>query len=221
MRSDKNTTRPEMRTEDLIGTLAASQPPGGDPKGRLCVALAPALGVAVLAVWALWGIRPDLTAALTAPTLLKTVGPAAVATPALALALRRAMPARNADGPGLSLAGLFVLAGLLLLWTLTDQGPAALPQALIDGRTVVALVSIPLLGLLPLVAALWALRAGAPTAPAWAGAQAGLGAGGLGAAVYSLSCTDDAALFVLPAYGAGIALVALAGALLGTRVLRW
>lgn len=217
MRGDKHT----MRTEDLIRTLAASPPPGGDPKGRLCIALALSLGVAVAAVWALWGIRPDLTAALTAPTLLKTAGPAAVATLALALALRRASPARTADGLRLGLTGLLGLAGLALVWSLTAQGVPALPRALGDGSVGIALASIPVLGLLPLAAALWALRAGAPTAPAWAGAQTGLGAGGLGATAYSLSCTDDAALFVLPAYGVAIALVTLLGTLLGARLLRW
>ncbi len=221
MRSDEHSTRTGMRTEELIRTLAASPSPGGVAKGRLCVAMALVSALSVAAVWALWGIRPDLGAALMAPTLFKTIVPLAMAALAFAIALRRITPARDAKGLDLALSGLFCLAGVLLLWTLNQQGLAALPQALRDGRTVVALVSIPVLGLLPLLAALRVLRAGAPTAPARVGAQAGLGAGGLGAAVYSFSCSDDSAAFILPVYGAGIALLSFVGALLGARVLRW
>lgn len=41
------------------------------------------------------------------------------------------------------------------------------------------------------------------------------------AAIYSLYCDQDAALFVLPAYTAAIAFVALVGAATGARLLKW
>ncbi len=73
----------------------------------------------------------------------------------------------------------------------------------------------------PLAALLVGLRAGAPRSPAMAGATAGLLAGALAAALYATHCPDDSPLFVLLWYVPSIALVALAGAAVGNRVLRW
>jgi hypothetical protein len=83
------------------------------------------------------------------------------------------------------------------------------------------LVSVPILALAPLAGLIWALSAGAPTRPALSGAVAGLAAGGLAAAVYSLFCTVDMALFVIPAYGTAVLAVTAVGAALGARLLRW
>ena len=70
-------------------------------------------------------------------------------------------------------------------------------------------------------ALLVALRAGAPRSPAMAGAAAGLLAGGLGAVLYAIHCADDSPLFVALWYVPAVALVVLAGAAAGSRVLRW
>jgi hypothetical protein len=83
------------------------------------------------------------------------------------------------------------------------------------------LASITLLSVAPLVALLVALRAGAPRSPAMAGAAAGLLAGGLGAVLYAIHCPDDSPLFVALWYVPAVALVVLAGAAAGSRVLRW
>jgi hypothetical protein len=72
-----------------------------------------------------------------------------------------------------------------------------------------------------LIAALAALRRGAPTRPTLAGAVAGLAAGGLGATLYAAHCTDDSPLFVMAWYVPAIAIVTIAGALAGARLLRW
>jgi hypothetical protein len=53
------------------------------------------------------------------------------------------------------------------------------------------------------------------------GAAAGLGAGGLGAALYALHCSDDSPLFVAAWYSLAISIVAFAGASAGPRFLRW
>jgi hypothetical protein len=72
-----------------------------------------------------------------------------------------------------------------------------------------------------LLAALIALRHGASTRPAFTGAVAGLLAGGLGAAVYASYCPEDSALFLATWYSLAIAIVAIAGAAIGSRALRW
>jgi hypothetical protein len=66
-----------------------------------------------------------------------------------------------------------------------------------------------------------ALRAGAPRSATLAGAAAGLVAGGVGATLYATHCVDDSPLFVALWYTAGVALVTLAGAILGRWLLRW
>ena len=71
------------------------------------------------------------------------------------------------------------------------------------------------------MATLWAMKGLAPTRLALAGAGAGLLAGALGALVYALHCPELAASFLAVWYVLGIAIPALAGALLGPRVLRW
>ena len=81
--------------------------------------------------------------------------------------------------------------------------------------------ALPLLSIVPLVALLIALRAGAPRSPAAMGAVAGLLAGGLSAAVYATHCPDDSPLFVAVWYTLAVGLVTLTGALAGHRVLRW
>jgi hypothetical protein len=68
---------------------------------------------------------------------------------------------------------------------------------------------------------LHAVRQSAPLRPALAGGAAGLLAGAVGAFAYGLHCTDDSPMFLALWYLAGISLVALAGAGLGRRVLRW
>ncbi|MGE0341338.1 MAG: NrsF family protein, partial [Xanthobacteraceae bacterium] len=66
-----------------------------------------------------------------------------------------------------------------------------------------------------------ALRYGAPTQPTLAGAIAGLAAGGIAATFYALNCNNDSPLFVATWYPIAIGIVVLAGATIGSRLLRW
>jgi hypothetical protein len=77
------------------------------------------------------------------------------------------------------------------------------------------------LSIVPMVAALWALKGLAPTRLALAGAAAGALAGAEGAFVYALHCSEMQAPFLAVWYVIGMAAPALAGALLGPRLLRW
>jgi len=83
------------------------------------------------------------------------------------------------------------------------------------------LLSIPIIAIIPFAASIWAVRKGAPTNLARAGAFAGLIAGGVSATAYALHCTDDSLPFVAVWYGGTIVLCTLAGAILGPRLLRW
>jgi hypothetical protein len=101
--------------------------------------------------------------------------------------------------------------------------PQRLPwiARLIGSNSEVCMTAIPLLSLPVLVAALVALRHGAPTRPALAGAFAGIISAGFAATLYASQCTDDSPLFVATWYPLAIGLVAAVGALAGSRWLRF
>jgi hypothetical protein len=72
-----------------------------------------------------------------------------------------------------------------------------------------------------LVAALVALRDGAPTHPRLCGAMAGLLAGGIAAALYTLHCPENSLLFVASWHVPAVLTVTFLGALAAGRWLRW
>jgi hypothetical protein len=80
----------------------------------------------------------------------------------------------------------------------------------------VFMLSLPIFGGL-----LWSFRRLAPTRLRAAGATAGLTAGAWAATLYCLHCPEVSAIFVLTWYTLGIGAAALAGAILGPRLLRW
>jgi hypothetical protein len=73
----------------------------------------------------------------------------------------------------------------------------------------------------PLVGLVWAMRGLAPTRLREAGAVIGLAAGGAGAFIYALHCTEDAVPFLAAWYTVGILTCALLGWAVGPLLLRW
>jgi hypothetical protein len=210
-----------MKTDDLIAVLAADTLPRLTVAQRLTRALPVALVASLAAFLLLWGFRPDLVSALTSAAAIKSALPLVLALLAGAAALILSRPEAQASGPA---TGLVVFGSALLAAfgaALAAGGLSGLSRALATPSLVVCLTSIPALAL-PLVGAtLWALSAGAPRRPGLAGALGGLAAGGLAAAIYSLYCDQDAALFFLPAYAAAILIVAVIGLVIGSRTLAW
>ena len=92
---------------------------------------------------------------------------------------------------------------------------------LIGNNSRVCVLAISLLSLPLLAAALLALRRGAPSHPALAGAFAGALSAGLAATLYASHCTDDSPLFVATWYTLAVVVVAGIGALAGARVLKF
>ena len=113
---------------------------------------------------------------------------------------------------------LMAMAVVVELFLLPPETWAA---KLIGTNSLVCLTSILLIGIGPLVIFLFALRYGAPTRPALAGAVAGLLAGGIAATLYAAQCTDDSPLFVATWYTIAIAGLAVIGAACGDRFARW
>ena len=93
------------------------------------------------------------------------------------------------------------------------------------GRTSTAVVfcvgSILFLSLPAMILTFRAMRKGAPTRPLVAGAVIGVLSASIGAIAYALACKNDGTAFVAIWYTAACAIMALIGAVVGHRVLRW
>jgi hypothetical protein len=212
-----------METEQLIRTLAADSAHRARPVGYV-------LGLALLAAAPLslamflsgLGVRPDVMTAMHNPFFdLKFVVTLALAVTAIVLSL-------HLSRPEVSLKGwwwlLLIPVGILAAGIASEMMmPQRLPMIvrLIGSNSRICLTAIPLMSLPLLAGALLALRHGATTRPAAAGAIAGLLSAGLAATLYASHCTDDSPLFVATWYPIAIALVAAVGALVGSKVLRF
>ena len=213
-----------MKTEDLIRGLAADHTSRLPSLWQLLVC-ALVVGTACAVVLFAWrvDVRPDMAeaAARDPRLLLKFVVTLALAISAGGLLMRLIRPgaARGIWLPALLASPAALALGVAYELVMID--PSAWRERLIGRHSLICLESIPLLAAPILGALLLAMRRGAPTRPALAGAVAGLVAGAIGGAIYATHCPDDSPLFVLTWYGLAIAVVTLAGALIGARVLRW
>jgi hypothetical protein len=213
-----------MKTENLIQALAidARTPPA--PLGQtLSTWLLPGIVIAIGIYFSLLGLRPHLLSlGADDPRIFFKIGlMALLVCLTVPVTLRLVRP--GAQLGNVSLALIIVpalLLGAILLEFITIP-EADWGRRLIGHNAMFCLKSIPLLALAPFCALLLALRDGAPSRPALAGAAAGLLAGAIGALLYSTHCPDDSPFFVATWYMIGIAIMTAAGALIGARVLRW
>jgi hypothetical protein len=213
-----------MKTDELVALLAArAEPvPRHAASRRLALALALGLPLSVAIMATEYGVRRDLVQALFWPMFwVKLVFPVCVAIAGFVIVQRLARPGVRVRAAWLGLA-----VPVLLIWAIGLASWLAAPAdertAMVWGQTWrscvfnIALIAAPLF-----VASLAALKSLAPTRPALAGAAAGLMSAGAGAAVYALHCQELAAPFLGIWYVLGMALPAVAGALVGQRLLRW
>jgi hypothetical protein len=212
-----------VKTSDLIRALAADSEVRAMPPGRaLALALIPGVAIALGLHFAVLGLRPQLFALLGEPRLLLklclTFLLAALSGP---LVLRLVRPGAGVRRAALMLAIVPALLAAADLAELLAVPAAEWGQRLVGTNAMFCLKTIPFLSAAPLVAALLALRQGAPEHPSLAGAAAGLFAGAIGAALYATHCPDDSPLFVAAWYTLAIGFVAAVGAAAGRRLLRW
>jgi hypothetical protein len=211
-----------MHTSEMITALVSDQRLSPSPGAALLRWLLPAGLFASMALLATAGPRGDLAAVAATPRVLfKWLLAVALVLASIGALLRLARPGMRLGGWSAALyavvlaLGLGVVAELLRLpqeqWLIQAQGSNA----------TWCLRMIPLLAAAPFFATFNVLRGAAPTQPVIAGASAGLLAGAIGAALYTLHCTDDSPLFVATWYGLAILGVSAAGAIVGGRWLRW
>ena len=212
-----------METEQLIRTLAADNRYRARPVGFiLMLALLAAAPVSFLMFMTTLGVRPDVMTAMHNPFFdLKFVVTLALAISAIIVALHLSRPEASMKGWGwlLLIPVGIIAAGIGSEMMLPQRLPAM--TRLIGQNSRICMTAIPLLSLPLLAGALVGLRHGAPARPALAGAIAGLISAGLAATLYASHCTDDSPLFVVTWYSIATAMVTAAGALIGSKVLRF
>ncbi|MDK1490390.1 NrsF family protein [Sinorhizobium sp. 7-81] len=212
-----------METHELIKALAADSRRTGVPMNAAWWgAVFAAVVIAATVFFVLLGPRSDIaSAAQTLRFLFKFVVTITLAASAFALLRMLSRPDMDPRGPlrFLAIAPALILAGVLI--ELAVVPAETWSSRLVGTNSLVCLTFIPLIGIGPLALLLLALRHGAPSHPALAGAMAGLVAGGIAATLYASHCTDDSPLFVATWYTIAIAILALLGALAGRRVARW
>lgn len=213
-----------METDELIHSLSGNLAPVAP--GAVARRIATGLGLGALASTAVmlgWlGLRADLAQALETPMFWMKFGYAALTGVFLAGVLTRL--ARPAVRPGLLalVAGAPLLAVATMAVVRLANAPPQLQHALLMGHSSsLCPWRILVIGLPPLVGAVWAVRGLAPTRLLPAGLVAGGCAGALGAAIYAFACNETSAPFLAIWYTLGMALVAAVGATAGSRLLRW
>ena len=211
-----------MKTDDLISLLSAEASAGPPPRRTVWAFLAAGAAASVLLLLVSLKPRPDLAQATQSVRFLfKFVATLSLALPALWLARRCLSPQASTDRWALPLllAPLLLVSAVGLELRVLPES-AWMPQ-LVGTNSRWCLGFVPIFSMPVLAALLLALKRGAPTRPRLAGLVAGLAAGGIGATVYAIHCTDDSPLFVAFWYTIGILIVAAIGAAISERVLRW
>ena len=213
-----------MKTDDLVALLSTNLEPidRGSVVRTLCVAVAVgivvALGISVVG----FGVRSDLTTTRALIFLaVKLTFAIGIVGLALVYLMRLARPGGERKSSPFLVAVPFLVVVFLAVISLGSAPSAHWDRMIVGDEWLECLLSIPIIAIVPFAVSIWAVRKGAPTNLARAGAFAGLIAGGVSAMAYALHCTDDSLPFIAVWYGGTIVLCTLAGAVLGPRLLRW
>ncbi len=212
-----------MKTDALIELLVADLEPSRLRfRARLRLELACGAALASLLLLVALHLRPDLDAQIASPRLwFKFATTLALSIASLGLVVRLATPGANVRPWFGALFIALLIMGFGVVAEAITTPPASWAARLVGRNAAYCMTLIPVLSAAPLACLLHALRRGAPTDPGLAGAAAGLLAGGVGAMLYALHCTDDSPFFVVAWYSLAIAVVAFAGYAAGRRWLGW
>ena len=212
------------KTEDIIDQLAGDLKPvrAFALERRLAFVALPALGVSLLLMVVILGLRSDMNDAMTEPGFwVKSAYNVLLAVTAFFAVMRLARPDGDRGGLFAWLAVIFVAMAVIALVQLGFAVPGTY-RTLILGSSALHCPFLIVAFALPLFIANFAvLRRSAPADPRLAGFAAGIAAGAAGAWVYSWFCTENGMAFVLIWYSLGILLTGIIGAFAGSRLLRW
>jgi hypothetical protein len=211
-----------VKTAHLIDVLAQDAPVKWGLSSRLTLAFAVGAALAAALFMCGIGMRPDLSVAgHTMRVQFKFLFALTVLSGAAGAVTQAGRP-DAARGPWAAiLAAAPVLLTVAVAAELVMTPPSSWMPNLVGRNAAFCLVIIPALALAPLACLLLALTDSAPSRPGWAGAAAGLAAGGIATFLYASHCPDDSPLFVAVWYSSAIAIVVVAGSLAGSRLLKW
>lgn len=211
-----------MKTDELINLLSEDAPVRLRLGRMMALALMIGAAISVALMVSTIGLRHNMqTVFETARVFFKICETLLLAILASRLVFQVGRPGVPLRAGALALllpAALLVAAVIAELFTVPEQDWAA---SMIGNNAVFCVVFIPILSLAPLMGFMLALKNAAPGDPAAAGAAAGLAAGAVAAAIYAWHCPDDSPLFLMSWYVLAIAIVTVAGSLVGRRILRW
>jgi hypothetical protein len=211
-----------MKTDDLINMLAKNVEPMERPRWarRMAMTLVVGLIAAGLLVLAVFGMRPNIGTSMSW-VLMKAGFSALAAAVMLPLVMRLMRPGRPL-GWRVGAALVFVaICALVTFIALMGEPTEARMHAWTGGFFPWCIVFIPLLAAPTAAGLVWVMRGLAPTRLTLSGAAIGALSGGIGAMAYAMYCPVDSVAFVTTWYVVGIAISAAAGALIGSKVLRW
>jgi hypothetical protein len=213
-----------MKTDELIGLLATNLEPvkAGRLRNTFLIALVAGATAAFCVMVAIFGVSGDALGGehfgLRIVALAFTLGLVGAGASFL---LRAARPGEPGRKPVMIVCLLFLAILSAGIAALLFAHPTGWRGMIFGPQWTACLICIPLFGIAPFALLIWALRKGAPTNLARTGAIAGLVAGALGAAIFTLHYPVSSLPFIALWFGGPIALCALAGAILGPRLLRW
>jgi hypothetical protein len=211
-----------MTTGQLIDLLVKDLKPEW-PFNRV-VLLAMGVGVLIASFAFLIGVgfRADIAEAMRSwRVLLKFVLTGTLAVSMTGLLSNLGRPNGAIEGWSWGAAAAPVMLVCAIAVELVTEPEAKWLARLVGHNSRTCLTVIPLLSVGPLLCFFAALRTGAPRAPGFAGAVAGVAASGISATFYTANCTDDSPLFVATWYPLAILLVSAIGCFGGRLLLRW
>jgi len=212
------------KTDDIIESLVGDLKPV--PRNalwrRFALGLVPALGLALLLMLAILGLRVDMPDVLMLPVFwIKSAYNALIAVAALLAVFRLSRP-DGSEGRFFGLLALVFAAMTAIAAIQLMMAPAGSSRVLILGSSALHCPLLIFGFAMPVYAGVvWALRRAAPSDLRLTGFVAGIAAGAAGAWVYSWFCTENGMPFVLIWYSLGILLTGALGVLAGPRLLRW
>ncbi|MBX5010548.1 NrsF family protein [Rhizobium lentis] len=211
-------------TDDIIERLVSDLKPVPRHalRRRLALGILPALGLSLLLMLAIVGLRVDMPDVLTQPVFwMKSAYNTLIAVAAFAAVFRLSRP-DGSEGRLFGILGLIFAAMAAVAAVQLMMGPIEAYRVLILGSSALHCPLFIIGFAIPVYAgAVWALRRAAPVDLRLTGFVTGIAAGGAGAWVYSWFCTENGMPFVLIWYTLGILLTAAVGAVSGPRLLRW
>ena len=190
---------------------------------RLTIGICAGTVVSAMLMIAVLGIRPDIAAASSTGMFWVKFGYTLTLTAFSVWIMERL--ARPAESTGRRARWLWAPLSILILLTIVEFARATtstyMTLVMGSGSALFCFSGIATLSIPPLLGLIWAIRGLAPTKLRTSGVVAGLAAGGAGAFVYALHCTESSAAFLAVWYSLGAAVVAIFGFLLGPSLLRW